>query len=125
MSSSTSHSVKRKKGGEKSGFHQSQSVAYRTNIVDDDDDDDDDRPVIKKRTIYVAEPEIDILEDTDTLARAAQLDGFTYLLGESVFPAETSNDFNDSVGINVHVQHSRKQYASTVSTVLQFLYSIH
>lgn len=116
-SNSTSRSGKRKKSAKKSDFHESQSIAFTTNIVEDDDD----APFVKKRTVYIAEPDFDPVEDTDTLARAAQLDGFTYLLGESVFPEDTSDDdLNTLSGLRVQVQHTRKAYASTVSIFLWF-----
>lgn len=106
---STSGPVKRKKGGGKQIFHQSQSIALTTNIADDDDDE----PLVKKRTIYAAGRDIQTVEDTDTLARAAQLDGFTYLLGESI-ALDEDHGLNDSGHLDVQLKNSRKYYNSTV-----------
>lgn len=113
---STSGSVKRKKGTERSMFHQTQSVAVATRITDDDDAD---RPPVRQRTVYIAEPDVnDTEEDTDTLARASQLEGFSYLLGESI-SSDTHGDDSDILdGINVQVPNVRKYYNSTVSVLL-------
>ena len=111
---STTGPVKRKKGGGKQIFHQSQSIALTTNIADDDDDE----PLVRKRTIYTAVRDVETVEDTDTLARAAQLDGFTYLLGESIMSDE-DQDLNDSGNLTVQVKNSRKYYNSTVRPFLK------
>ena len=74
-----------------------------------------------RTTIYTAEPEVDIVEDTDTLARAAQLDGFSYLLGDTTY-LDDAADFSDtSGGLNVQVVHARKQYNSTVRLLFTLL----
>ena len=112
-------STKRKKTSNKSEFHQSQSVALSTQILDDDDN----TPVVRRRTVYTEVHDTDFVEDTDTLARASQLEGFSYLLGESV----SSDDADDSFlsgGLNVEVESPRKYYMSTVRVFPLFTMSL-
>lgn len=109
---STSTSEKRKKVSKKDRdgpWHQSTSVAISTTVTDDA------RPSARRRTEYiptVVPSSSAVSEDTDTLAWAAQLDGFSYLLGDDV--QQEHDMFDGADTMVVEVRNLPKRYDSTV-----------
>lgn len=77
------------------------------------------RRVKARTTLYAADDRFPAMEDTDTMARADQVDGFSYLLGladdefTGSFPEPSAADDDSAAtsGLSINV---RKRYASSV-----------